>query len=109
VQGSLAPTHGAHPEVIVRYNVARAALQLRAGNTGERACRLTIKSPAYRAFRDVEIALGARRRDEHLFALSESAHWYDFIVTSDHDPSFVRRFAGRLETGAHGISDPALG
>ncbi|MGT2490494.1 phospholipase domain-containing protein [Cupriavidus basilensis] len=35
-------------------------------------------------------------------------NWYDFVVTTTQG-SFRRRFAGRLETGADGVSDPALG
>jgi phospholipase C len=33
-------------------------------------------------------------------------YWYDFSASCG---EFLRRFAGRLETGAHGISDPAMG
>jgi phospholipase C len=30
-------------------------------------------------------------------------------VTCDADPSFYRRLAGRIETGRHSVSDPAMG
>jgi len=38
-------------------------------------------------------------------------HWYDFSVTANVDDgtSYLRRFAGRVENGSHGISDPAMG
>jgi phospholipase C len=35
--------------------------------------------------------------------------WYDLSVTSPEAPRYLRRLAGRLETGAPSISDPAMG
>ncbi|WP_031480909.1 phosphocholine-specific phospholipase C [Streptomyces bicolor] len=37
-----------------------------------------------------------------------SRRWYDLTVTSDADPAFLRRFAGRVENGRPGVSDPAI-
>jgi phospholipase C len=41
--------------------------------------------------------------------LDDSGRWYDFAVRCDSDPAFFRRFAGRVETGKHAVSDPAMG
>ncbi|OPH37303.1 phosphocholine-specific phospholipase C [Moraxella atlantae] len=41
--------------------------------------------------------------------LKDSGRWYDFEVTLKEDASWKRRFAGRVETGEHGITDPAMG
>ena len=41
--------------------------------------------------------------------LAASGNWYDLSVTVAHMPAFTRRFAGRLETGRDGVSDPAMG
>jgi phospholipase C len=38
--------------------------------------------------------------------LEEQQGWYDYAVQAG---EWMRRFAGRLETGRHGISDPAMG
>jgi phospholipase C len=43
------------------------------------------------------------------WSLDASGQWYDFVVTCDADPAFYRRLAGRLETGRHSVSDPAMG
>jgi phospholipase C len=43
------------------------------------------------------------------FALRDNGNWYDLLVTADSDSSFVRRLAGRIETGRHSVSDPAMG
>jgi phospholipase C len=43
------------------------------------------------------------------WALSATGGWYDLSITSPQSPSYLRRLAGRLETGAPSISDPAMG
>ncbi|HEK20814.1 MAG TPA: phospholipase C, phosphocholine-specific [Bacteroidetes bacterium] len=40
--------------------------------------------------------------------LSKQHHWYDFTITVKGFPDFERRYAGRVETGAPGISDPQM-
>ncbi|AZQ38889.1 phospholipase C, phosphocholine-specific [Streptomyces cyaneochromogenes] len=40
--------------------------------------------------------------------LAASRRWYDLTVTSEADPAFLRRFAGRVENGRPGVSDPAI-
>ena len=40
--------------------------------------------------------------------LAKSHRWYDFSVRVTGAPVFLRRFAGRVETGEHGVSDPAM-
>ncbi|MDR5833961.1 phosphocholine-specific phospholipase C [Caballeronia sp. LZ034LL] len=41
--------------------------------------------------------------------LAQTGFWYDFEITSNTDRSFYRRIAGRMETGRHSVSDPAMG
>ncbi|MFF6977927.1 phosphocholine-specific phospholipase C [Streptomyces sp. NPDC008343] len=40
--------------------------------------------------------------------LQGSRRWYDLTVTTDADPKFLRRFAGHVENGRPGVSDPAI-
>jgi phospholipase C len=40
--------------------------------------------------------------------LSAQHHWYDFTLRSAADPLFLRRAAGRIETGRDGVSDIGL-
>ncbi|CAM5415208.1 phosphocholine-specific phospholipase C [Streptomyces chartreusis] len=40
--------------------------------------------------------------------LAASRRWYDLTVTSESDPAFLRRFAGHVENGRPGVSDPAI-
>jgi phospholipase C len=41
--------------------------------------------------------------------LSKSHCWYDFSIGVEGFPDYQQRFAGRVETGAAGFSDPAMG
>jgi phospholipase C len=40
--------------------------------------------------------------------LTASKRWYDVSVVSTEDGGWLRRFAGHVETGAPGVSDPAI-
>lgn len=41
--------------------------------------------------------------------LGGSFNWYDVSVTVEGYPAFEKRYAGRVETGAHGKTDPYMG
>jgi phospholipase C len=43
-----------------------------------------------------------------VFPLQDSANWYDLSLRVRELPGYLRRLAGRVETGVDGISDPAL-
>jgi phospholipase C len=43
------------------------------------------------------------------WTLAPSGGWYDVSITSPAQPRYLRRLAGRLETGAPSTSDPAMG
>ncbi|VWB58239.1 phospholipase C [Burkholderia latens] len=55
------------------------------------------------------VTVRAGEQSELHWKLDSTGHWYDFIVTADSDASFSRRIAGRVETGRHSVSDPAMG
>jgi phospholipase C len=44
-----------------------------------------------------------------LLDLKRSSNWYDFTITESGSTTFSSRYAGRVETGEMGISDPQLG
>jgi phospholipase C len=50
-----------------------------------------------------------KRNEEIILDLSKSHGWYDFSVKVTDNPNFERRFAGRVETGAHSYTDPVMG
>jgi phospholipase C len=83
-------------------------VELRITNRSERDSSLHIKDHGYRSGdHTIVIKPGAERR--LVLRLQHSHHWYDFSVTHDGAPAFLRRFAGRVETGKSGFSDPVMG
>jgi len=53
--------------------------------------------------------LGRGRALERRWGLKSSFGWYDFTVSTESDPGFLRRIAGHLENERDSASDPALG
>jgi phospholipase C len=44
-----------------------------------------------------------------VLSLRASDRWYDVLITVNTDPSFIRHYAGHVETGEDGVSDPHIG
>ncbi|MCW5255671.1 phosphocholine-specific phospholipase C [Verminephrobacter aporrectodeae] len=102
-------TSGATPEVRVCYDIANGNIYLNMRNDGKAACKFTINAKAYRNDGPWTATVnGGANVDQH-WELAASGQWYDFAVTCDADPGYFRRFAGRVETGKHTVSDPAMG
>lgn len=57
--------------------------------------------------RRINVAAGSVLRDRRTLASSDL--WYDLSVRCAADERFLRRFAGHLETGLPGRTDPAIG
>lgn len=102
----------AEPEVQARHDSASGELILRLVNAGPVACSFVITAEAYRdpAPRRVDVAAG---RSEILrLDLRDSGRWYDYTVRIEGeravDRAFMRRCAGRVETGEPSFSDPAM-
>ena len=92
-------------EVELRYLTARQRVQLVLRNLGRSSCALKVEYNAYGETGGViDLAAGGHAQRE--WTVSDKGGWYDVTVSG---PGFERRAAGRLETGAHSISDPAMG
>jgi phospholipase C len=100
------PGATATPEVTARHNAGTGNLDLTLKNSGPTACVLTLTN-AYGGRRET-VALSTGQSVVHTVDLGQSASWYDVTVGSDKDTSFLRRFAGHVETGKPGVSDPAI-
>ncbi|MFJ9929775.1 phosphocholine-specific phospholipase C [Streptomyces misionensis] len=94
----------AGPEVTARYTGERVELVLT--NQGSGAARLRIADGYGGAPAAVTVRPGATVR--HTVDLTRGHRWYDLTVTSADDPAFVRGFAGHVENGRPGVSDPAI-
>ncbi|CAG9250143.1 phosphocholine-specific phospholipase C [Paraburkholderia unamae] len=120
---TLGARNAATPEVVAQYGDGQHALFLSLRNDGGGKVQLTVKSNAiYGALRDAGgdpfgrqngttwvVTLHPGEHRELGWDLKQTGNWYDFLVTSDSDSSFARRFAGRVETGRHSVSDPGMG
>lgn len=56
-----------------------------------------------------ELSLSAGQVSKLTLSLKESQRWYDFEISLAKDPSFTRRYAGRMENGSEGQTDPSIG
>ncbi|MFF7333101.1 phosphocholine-specific phospholipase C [Streptomyces sp. NPDC008150] len=99
------PGTTAGPEVTARHS--GDDVELAFTNHGARTVRLTVLDGYGGRPRTVSVRSGATVRQT--VDLARSERWYDLSVTSDADPAFLRRFAGHVENGEAGVSDPAIG
>lgn len=99
----------AAPEIRVCYDVVNGEVYAELMNTGSQACSFTVTPMAYRQDGPWTALVKSQGQLSMHWALEASGCWYDFEVRCDSDPAFLRRFAGRVETGKHTMSDPALG
>ncbi len=97
------------PEVRVCYDIANGNVYLQMSNTGTKAAKFVVQAKAYREDGPWVATVAGGATSEQHWQLADSGRWYDFAVTCDADPTYYRRFAGRVETGKHSISDPAMG
>jgi phospholipase C len=98
------------PEVRVEYDRQREGIRLVLLNRGDAPCTFRLTANAYherwepQGFR---VASGDDR--DHFLSLRHCANWYDFTVRVVGLDAYSRRFAGRMETGRHSLSDPEMG
>ncbi|MGG1948268.1 phosphocholine-specific phospholipase C [Trinickia sp. NRRL B-1857] len=106
-QGNVAKgATGPVTEVRVCYDPANDAVYLTIMNVGNATSQVTVTSNAYRTDGPWTYAVPAGMQVEPYWTLAASSGWYDFTLTAEN--GLMRRFAGRIETGKDGISDPAI-
>lgn len=96
----------AGPEVTARHDARGGGIELTFTNHGEADCHLTVTN-AYGGHGET-IRVRAGKRVVRELDLRHTKRWYDLSVVSDTDSAFLRRFAGHVETGETGVSDPAI-
>lgn len=100
------PGEEGRPEVTARHEASTGNLALTLTNPGSAAVNLTVTNAYGGAAQTFRVNPGATV--SHTVDLRTTGRWYDVKVVSDADATFLRRFAGHVETGAPGISDPAI-
>lgn len=94
-------------EVRAGYVSGTDDLQLEFANHDTVPHTLTVTDQAYGA-QASRHHLPAGGRVKLHWALSSSNAWYDLTVAADNPTDFARRYAGHVETGKPGKTDPAL-
>lgn len=95
------------PRISISYQVARDAIQIQVNNLDGPAGSFTITDHAYdQQAQPQMLHVVANSTGTHNWSLAKSSYWYDFSVSGDR---FTQRFAGKMENGNAGISDPAMG
>ncbi|MDH7460092.1 phospholipase C, phosphocholine-specific [Chitinophagaceae bacterium 26-R-25] len=93
---------GAHKNKLT----GRIALTL--GNTSQKPCKIRITDNAYKTAAIVK-TIQPNGKITVPIELSKQHNWYDFSVTIAGDELFEKRYAGKVETGAAGFTDPFMG
>ena len=96
------------PEVRAEHGFeGEDCLRLLLVNEGASPVRLTLAANAYSRSpaRHYHLAPGASVED--VWSVRDSYGWYDLSVTCDSSAAFLRRLAGRVESGRPSVSDPA--
>ncbi|WMX47208.1 phospholipase C, phosphocholine-specific [Streptomyces roseicoloratus] len=93
------------PEVRARHNATTGALDLTFTNPGP-STTVTITNAYEGTPKTLTVPQNATTT--HTLALTASARWYDVTITSASTPDYLRRLAGHVETGAPGVTDPAI-
>ncbi|MFF8015014.1 phosphocholine-specific phospholipase C [Streptomyces sp. NPDC007929] len=81
-------------------------IELTFTNQGPRTARLKLTSGYGGKPATVTVRPGAKVC--RTLELAGSRRWYDLTVTAEGDQAFLRRFAGHVENGQPGVSDPAI-
>jgi phospholipase C len=106
--GPLAP--GAEVQLVPHADTGAVELVLRNDGSSPMDFNIALEehySTSDSRTRTVHVGPGAEARES--WSLDKSDHWYDFLVTVEAAPDFVRRFAGKIETGKLGRTDPGIG
>jgi phospholipase C len=81
-------------------------------NAGKQPQVIEITDNAYKMPKriiTIQPSTSAKRQATVILTLTASFHWYDFTVSIKGHPHYQRRYAGRVETGKAGKSDPLMG
>lgn len=103
---------GSRPEAALTETHGQRHAGLILANRGNRPIDFVISmetayASAAPATRTVRVAPGEQA--EVPLPLEATQGWYDLTVSTPDDPAFLRRFAGKVEDGRDGLTDPGIG
>jgi phospholipase C len=95
-------------EVMADYAGKKAELVLNFNNHGKVAYTVEIQDVSYKG-KPRQVKVEAGKKVTLPVALDSSFGWYDLAIKVQGAKDFVRRYAGHVETGTPGFSDPLMG
>jgi phospholipase C len=97
-------TDTAVPSVTLEHDSDKRAVRLRLHNSSSSSITLSIAESYTKLHRSHKLAAGAEEFVS--ISLPRECRWYDITVTAAAGKDFLSRFAGHLEDGTPGVSDP---
>jgi phospholipase C len=105
IGGAQRPTLAATATWDARSSRLRLALR----NQGGRTIDVSVDTGAYEGMlAPWSTAIGPHRASSHAWSLARTGGWYDLSVRVAGEDAYLRRFAGRVETGRDSVTDPAM-
>ncbi|MDR6805325.1 phospholipase C [Dyadobacter sp. BE34] len=97
----------AEPEVKASYDQNKGIMRLEMQNSGKSALEMIV-SNSYNPSKPLNVTIPAGKKVAREWTCGGHGNWYDLTVQFKTGGTYQRRLAGRIETGKHGISDPAM-
>ncbi|WP_343305738.1 phospholipase C, phosphocholine-specific [Chitinophaga niabensis] len=83
-------------------------LVIKVRNTSAESLKLTVKDNGYKQA-DAQHIIGKNSSKDIFLELGKNHNWYDFSIKANGFNAFEKRYAGRVENGEEGFSDPLIG
>ncbi|MBS1528414.1 MAG: DUF756 domain-containing protein, partial [Bacteroidetes bacterium] len=96
------------PDITIGFAYQAGNVELSLTNPGNAQQTIRVTDHAYKA-NDHTVIVPAEGKSTLVLNLAKSHHWYDFSVKVAGNASFENRYAGRVETGKPGYTDPFMG
>ncbi|GAA1587979.1 phospholipase C, phosphocholine-specific [Kribbella sancticallisti] len=93
-------------EVTARHNSSTGDLDFTLTNSSSKDVAFSLTNSYDGRPQRIRIRRGTSA--QYKLNVHHSKQWYDVTVVADTDTAFLRRFAGHVETGEAGVSDPAI-
>ena len=94
------------PLVRIEYDHKEGGLHFHCENPGKESIQVEVTDNAYGYGNSESLSLAPQKSRKKYQRLTKSGNWYDYSITISTRMEY--RFAGRVETAKHGITDPAM-
>jgi phospholipase C len=104
--GVLAPS-SANLAVQVEYDTSAGGISVTVTNIGAATADVAVVDNYASQMRQHDLEPG--ESFQTVLTLQNGSSWYDLLITINADPTFIRHYAGHVETGNDSVSDPLIG